>query len=460
MRIHVFTPLPPLRTDIANHSEAVLAALASRCDVVAWTTQADPTCAGLRADQIRRYDPLRLPLHEVNAADAVFYNFGNHAGFHRPIFQASMAVPGIAILHDLNMQHFFARFAMSRSTEDAYLAVMRRHHGAEAEAEGRRFIKNEIGIEALVERYPLPLAAADRAIAMVGHNRSGMEMLSQQSLLPTFFLPLSTRYLDASGTTPRVTSGVTAPVHGPDNRAHPGPYRIIAFGFMGPNRRLPSLLRAIAALPDPLMFRLDVYGPVEDAVELDRLVDELRLGSQVIVHGFVPAEVLTAAIDAADLAVNLRFPTMGEASGSQLRIWAHALPSLVTRVGWYADLPEDTVGFVDSDDEVASLVRHLLAFHRDPAPYRAAGRRGHAVARAQHTPGAYADGLLAIARAAPVQHRRRGAIDLTASISGALASMMTAGEARLVAPAFARGLADILGPPRRQPAPDGVQSPA
>ena len=452
MRIHVFTPLPPLRTDIANHSEAVLAALASRCDVVAWTTQADPTCAGLRADQIRRYDPLQLPLHELHAADAVFYNFGNHAGFHRPIFQASMAVPGIAILHDLNMQHFFARFALSRSTEDAYLAAMRRHHGAEAEADGRRFIRNEIGVEALVERYPLPLASADRAIAVIGHNRSGTEMLSQQTLLPTFFLPLSTRYVDAPGVTPRVD--------GTEERARPGPYRIIAFGFMGPNRRLPSLLRAMASLPDPLMFRLDVYGPVEDAVGLDQLVDELRIASQVIVHGFVPAEVLTVAIGAADLAVNLRFPTMGEASGSQLRICAHALPSLVTRVGWYADLPEDTVGFVDPDDEVASLVRHLLEFHRDPAPYRAAGRRGHALVVAHHTPGAYADGLLAIARAAPVQHRRRGAIDLTASISGALASMMTAGEARLVAPAFARGLADLLGPPRGQPAPDGLQFPA
>lgn len=47
-----------------------------------------------------------------------------------------------------------------------------------------------------------------------------------------------------------------------------------------------------------------------------------------------------------DMALNIRYPSMEEASFSQLRIWEHALPAIVTRVGWYATLPEDVVFFV------------------------------------------------------------------------------------------------------------------
>ena len=59
-------------------------------------------------------------------------------------------------------------------------------------------------------------------------------------------------------------------------------------------------------------------------------VELLGLRERVTFHGYVSEAELEAALDDADLAVNLRYPTMGEASGSQLRIWDHALPSLVT----------------------------------------------------------------------------------------------------------------------------------
>lgn len=434
LRIHVFSPLPPLMTDIANHSESILAELARRCEVTAWTTQADAACRGLHPGQVRRYDPHDLPLREMNAADAVFYNFGNHAGFHRPILHAALAVPGIAVLHDLNMQHFFARFALSRSSEAAYVSAMRRHHGEGAAADARRFAAHEIGIDALVERYPLPLAAADRAIAVLGHNKSGMEALSRQTRLPAYYLPLSTRFLD-----------VPAPARVP---AAP-PYRLVTFGFIGPNRRIASTLHAMAALPDPGLFTLDIYGAVEDAAGVEAAAGELGLGGQVRLHGFVPDAVLAAALHHAHLAVNLRYPTMGEASGSQLRIWAHALPSLVTRVGWYADLPGDAVAFVDPTDEVAGIAAHLLAFHRDQAGYIEAGRRGRAEAEARHSPGAYADALVGIAADAAVQHRRRGALDLAGTLSRALAELMGPDDLRLAAPGLARGVADLLGPPRQ-----------
>ena len=58
----------------------------------------------------------------------------------------------------------------------------------------------------------------------------------------------------------------------------------------------------------------------------------------VKIHGYV--RDLDERLAEADLAVNLRYPSMGEASAAQLRIWDHALPSLVTERGGIASFRE------------------------------------------------------------------------------------------------------------------------
>jgi hypothetical protein len=114
----------------------------------------------------------------------------------------------------------------------------------------------------------------------------------------------------------------------------------------------------------------------------------------VTLHGFVPEETLITALDAAHLALNLRYPSAGEASASQLRIWNHALPSLVTRTGWYASLPEDVVAFVNPEHEVADLQEHWHAFLADPARFAPMGERGRRLLEQDHSPHAYVQTIL------------------------------------------------------------------
>lgn len=432
LRLNVFTPLPPVLTDIANHSAGWLPHLAALADVAVWTAQAGWELADAPGLSVREFDPASLPAHELNAADATFFNFGNNAGFHREIFQAALQVPGIAVLHDLSLQHFFAALAGSQAGAAAYLDLMRRHHGAEGAADAERFLLGKLPVDGLAERYPLTLGAADRAIALVSHNAAGVEALRPRTRLPVFYVPLSLRFSDV----PEPRRARSAP-----------PHRLVVFGFIGANRRLASTLQALAALPERGLFRLDILGQIDDRAGTEAMVAQLGLGDEVRLHGYVTTETLNRALAEADLAINLRFPTMGEASGSQLRIWAHALPSLVSRVGWYATLPEDAVFHVDPADEVAALVRHLTAFHAGQERYLAAGRRGREIVVAIHAPERYADALLAIAAQAPALHAGRAALDLAHSAAGALLEMLDAPTLRPTAPAVARAVAELMGLP-------------
>ena len=99
---------------------------------------------------------------------------------------------------------------------------------------------------------------------------------------------------------------------------------------------------------------------------------------------------LHAALNRADLAVNLRYPTRGEASGTLMRVWEHALPCLVTRTDAFASLPEDTVAFVDPENEAADIQHHLSAYLERPDHYRALGRRGRALLEQEHVAEVYA----------------------------------------------------------------------
>ncbi len=160
------------------------------------------------------------------------------------------------------------------------------------------------------------------------------------------------------------------------------------------NRRLDSLLQALNTLPDGDLFRLDIYGYTWDSGYIRTQIQRFGLQGLVTLHGFVPAEELDAALATAHLAVNLRNPTMGESSFSQLQIWDHALPTLVSQMAWYAKLPENAVLFVRPEHEVLDIQKHLNAFLADPGRFGEMGYQGRRFLEEHHSPEMYAEALV------------------------------------------------------------------
>jgi hypothetical protein len=109
--------------------------------------------------------------------------------------------------------------------------------------------------------------------------------------------------------------------------------------------------------------------------------------------------------------VNLRYPTMGEASASQLKLWEYALPTLVTQVGWYASLPAETVAFVRPENEIDDIRAHLQDFLKEPERFAEMGRQGWCKLKRDHGPEAYVRSLISLAETVPewgLQNARLG----------------------------------------------------
>jgi hypothetical protein len=63
---------------------------------------------------------------------------------------------------------------------------------------------------------------------------------------------------------------------------------------------------------------------------------------------------------ACDVLVNLRYPTMGETSGSVIRGLSLGKPMIVSDVGWFAELPDDVALKIPVDEyEVPTLAAAL-----------------------------------------------------------------------------------------------------
>src|SRR5688572_26485059 len=100
MRLAYYSPLPPMRSGIADYSAELLPPLAAHCEIgliVDEGFQPDPELAG------------RFPVHGHRALptllaqgrfDAVLYQLGNNRDYHAAMYHTLLAHPGVVVLHE------------------------------------------------------------------------------------------------------------------------------------------------------------------------------------------------------------------------------------------------------------------------------------------------------------------------------------------------------------------------
>lgn len=400
MMINWFSPLAPMSSDIGHFSHRIRSDLERRAECRIFPDVAG--CPGAHEQRATRDAGAQL----LNESDFDVYNFGNNVDFHADAWILSLVRGGLTILHDLSYQHFFGMLFIERKARpDVYSAVMQAYYGERGRDAARARIEGTATAIELAAEFPLTALAASGGCDVIHHYGSDMPE-SERIPGPCRYLPLP--YPCSDGSPDRVLERRRIRKH----------RRIVMFGYMGENRRIDLVLKALARVSAKARIRLDIYGLVPRELGIEHLVPELGLGRIVKFHGFVGERELDAALLDADLAINLRNPSMGEASGSQLRIWDNCLASVVTNHMWYATLPPGTVFPVEPEAEEVGLIRHMERIVTDPEPYWEAGMRGRRTLEQHHAPGEYVGRLWEILeRSRP--RRALSAMDPT------LASMLT-----------------------------------
>ncbi|HXU34568.1 MAG TPA: glycosyltransferase [Thermoanaerobaculia bacterium] len=379
------SPLPPVRSGIADYSMDLLPHLAARADVRVFALADQPVAAEVRA----AWNPLpsdragesgRLPL----------YHMGNNR-YHFEVLRLALERPGVMVLHDLFLHHLRldSTLGRERGREDFDLYCQRLAQDEGWMGQAAAIVKRwsaygEAPVFALPARRTL--LRLQRGVLVHG-AWAARELAEEDPDLRVRAVPMGIPLppvADAeAGREFRARHGLPldAPLLG-------------SFGFQTPIKRTDAVIEALAA-PGLERVHLLVVGE-SSGLDIDDLARAAGVAERVTHLGFLPFDQFEAAIAASDLCLNLRYPTAGETSASLLRVLAVGRPAIVSDYAQFAELPEEIALKVPPGEgeaeALAAALRDLLAW---PERLRAMGEAAREHVRTHNDPEAAADAIVA-----------------------------------------------------------------
>src|SRR5579883_167135 len=344
MRIAFFSPLPPARSGIADYSEALVSALRPLAQVEVFA-QPDP-----------HFDPSRF--------DSVLYQVGNNDA-HDFVYQTALRHPGVVVMHESNLHHLIADITIKRGDWDGYVAECEYNGGAAAREFAERVRRLEVGPD--YAGLPLTRRILESARAVIVHSR---------------FMAREIREAGFSGKIAVIPHGAWIPAGDRNGYREklgldPEAPLIGIFGFLKPYKRIAESLRAFRRLIRVAPHaRMILVGESHPETPVEPMIRSLGLSANARVLGFTPMEDFVGYLSACDIVLNLRYPTVGESSGTLLRSLGLGKAVIVSEIGSFLEFPDEVCLKVPVDaGEEQLLFEYLHLLISRPEVARELGAR-------------------------------------------------------------------------------------
>ena len=309
MRVAFFSPLPPARSGIADYSQALIQSLKPLVELEVFS------------EASRAFDPARF--------DIALYHLGNNV-YHDFVYETALRHPGVVAMHESNLHHLMADLTIKRGDWDAYIRECEYHGGPQAGAYAARVRKLEVGPD--YEGVPMTRRILESARGLVVHSRYMREEMRAAGFTgPVAVIPHGAWIPEADRNAYRHRLGLDeiTPLVG-------------VFGFLKPYKRIAESLRAFRRLVRLVPnARMILVGEPHPEFPLEAMIGSMGLSANVRVLGFVPIEEFVGYLGACDIVLNLRYPTVGESSGTLLRSLGLGKAVMVSEVGSFQEFPDD-----------------------------------------------------------------------------------------------------------------------
>ncbi len=362
MRIGFYAPMPPAPTGVADYAARLLAEL-RRCATV-----------------------------EVGArrADVFLYHLGNNQ-LHRAIYLRALERPGVVVLHDAVLHHFFLG-AFDRET---YIQEFVYNYGewSRGLAETLWAGRARSAQDPRYFRYPMLRRIAEVSPAVIVHNPAAARMVREHAPQARVIeIPFPVWRPDLPPESHRIRRRVQLGLAS----------RTVLFGLFGylrQSKRLGSVLRAFQeARRVGADMALLVAGRFE-SVEYERAMAPWM--RDVVRFEHLPDRDFWDVAALADVTVNLRYPAAGETSGIGMTLMGLGQTVIFSDTEEVARLPESVCLRVEpGPGERAWLIEYMLWLSRFPEYVHEIGRRAGAWVRERHAPAVVTERYWEVLRAA------------------------------------------------------------
>ncbi|HTS75108.1 MAG TPA: glycosyltransferase family 4 protein [Bryobacteraceae bacterium] len=325
MKLGFFSPLPPASTGVADYSARLLA-------------------------ELRRF----VRIEAGAPGDVALYHIGNNQ-LHRAIYARALERPGVTVLHDAVLQHFF----LGSLERGAYVEEFIFNYG-----EWSRDFAADLWLQrarsAADPRYfefPMLRRIAERSRAVIVHNPAAARMVARHAPgatiheIPHLFdappLPSlieTLRFRKELGLKPRtLVAGV--------------------FGHLRESKRLPVVLRAMRRVWNAGGDAVLLVAGEFASKDLERSVDSLLHDPRILRVPHLPERDFWRFAAITDVCVNLRYPSAGETSGILVRMMGIGKAVVCTEGEEIARIPENACLRIDAgtaeEEMLAETIRWL-----------------------------------------------------------------------------------------------------
>jgi glycosyltransferase involved in cell wall biosynthesis len=348
MTVGFFAPMPPAPTGVADYAAALLNALRAHGSV---------------------------ELNDTRAGVALYHIGNNH--LHREIYARALEHPGVVVLHDALLQHFF----LGSLDQPAYVEEFVMNYGERSRGLAEELWRDRArsAADPRYFEYPMLQAIATRSRAVIVHNPAAAAAVRRHApharIVEIPHLFVAPKLPDAVETTRfRASLGLTGRT-----------LLVAVFGHMRESKRLPAIVRAMQKAWDAgADARLLIAGAFA-STDLERAAAPLLTGPRILRTGYLSEPDFWRYATATDVCVNLRFPTAGETSGIAIRLMGIGKPVVFTAGQEIARVPENACLRVDAgaaEEEMLERIVVWLARDRDVA--REIGKRAAQHIAAEH----------------------------------------------------------------------------
>ena len=388
MRLAWFSPVPPVRSGIAACSAEIVPALRARGHVV--DVFVDEPVAAVASGAYSAHEFLWR--RRDAAYDLTVYQVGN-SSHHDYLWPYLFRFPGLTVLHDPHVHHARAAALLRNKRAGDYRAEFAASHPDDNPDAAELAVA---GFDShLYYMWPMARLVVEGSKVTATHSREMVRRLREE------FGPSRVEHVRLSQGT------LVSPERERDARRRvrarfgiaPDAVTFGCFGGLTPDKRVPQILAAFAAiLPYAPDARLLLGGAAPEHYDLHSDVRTRGLGDRVTVAGYLETDAeLTDCIAAADVTLNLRWPTAREISGPWLRSLAAGRPSIVMDLAQTVDVPsidprtwagsnEPVVVAVDILDEDHSLRLAMRRLAQDRALRQSLGDAARRHWLREHSP--------------------------------------------------------------------------
>ncbi|MBA4741439.1 MAG: glycosyltransferase [Azoarcus sp.] len=377
LKLAYVSPMPPERSGISDYSAELLPALAQHYEIEVVVAQ-----GGISDSWVTQNCPVRTVewfVENSDRFDRVLYHFGNSA-FHEHMFALLKEVPGVVVLHDFYLSGVLHHMDALGYAPGCFTESLYQSHGYVGLLDRKR----AKDVADVIWKYPCNREVLDRSGGTIVHSEHSVRLAKHWygedrgfSIIPLVRASASTG--DAAEA--RDALGLAEK-----------DFLVCSFGGLGPTKLNLRLLNAWLAsdLARSGECRLVFVGenhPGDYGCELISLIKRHPHGKSVSITGWVSQSKYRQYLSAADLGVQLRALSRGEAAASVMDCMNYGLPTIVNANGSMADLDDDAVWKMPDDFDDEDLIEALQTLWRDQGRRQQLGAKAKAVILARHDPG-------------------------------------------------------------------------